>query len=138
MGIFHWSKSNSVFLPEMDDEHRTIFQATGELQNALDSGAPLLQVQEILHRLMSCVEDHLAHEEKLMRNSRYPSFDWHRRQHNTARRRLGQYAPLIEAGDRQAGAELTEFLARWLEDHTSVTDRMLGAHLRNQERALIR
>ena len=108
------------------------------LFRSLHSDAPLLQVQEILHRLMSCVEDHLAHEEKLMRNSRYPSFDWHRRQHNTARRRLGQYAPLIEAGDRQAGAELTEFLARWLEDHTSVTDRMLGAHLRNQERALIR
>jgi hemerythrin len=138
MRLFHWSTSNSVFLPEMDDEHRTIFQATGELQNALRDSAPLVQVQEILHRLISLTEEHFAHEEELMRGTRYASFDWHRQQHNTARKRLRRYAPLVEAGDRQAGAELTEFLRGWLEDHTSVTDRMLGAHLRNQERALIR
>jgi len=122
----------------MDDEHRTIFQATGELQNALHNDAPLFEVQEILHRLISIVEDHFAHEEKLMRGAHYASFDWHRQQHNTARKRLRRYAPLIEAGDHQAGTELTEFLTGWLEDHTSVTDRMLGAHLRNQERSFIR
>ncbi len=138
MRPFHWSKSNAVFVPAIDDEHQAIFQATGELQNALHNRARLFQVQEILHRLIAATEDHFAHEEKLMRGSRYLSFDWHRQQHDTARKHMKQYRQLIEKGDRQEGLELVEFLTRWLEDHTKVSDRMMGAHLRNQERTLIR
>ena len=137
MRLFKWSKSNAVFVPDLDDEHRMIFQATTELQQALRSGAPLFEVQEILHRLIACAEDHFAHEEKLMRGARYLSFDWHKRQHETARKRLRQYAPLIEKGDAEAGAALVEFLTHWLHDHTRVTDRMMGAFLRNQQRTRI-
>jgi hemerythrin len=73
-----------------------------------------------------------------MRGTRYLAFDWHRQQHETARKRLRQFAPLIEQGDGEAGHRLIEFLTHWLEDHTTVTDRMMGAYLRNQERAQIR
>ena len=138
MRFFRWKKSNTVFVPAIDDEHRAIFQATGELQEALHTRAPLFKVQEILHRLIASTEDHFAHEEKLMRGARYLSFDWHRQQHETVRKRLRLYAPLIEQGDVQAGNELVGFLTNWLEDHTAVTDRMLGAYLRNQERELTR
>ena len=137
MRLFKWSKSNAVFVPDLDDEHRMIFHAATELQQALRSGAPLFEVQEILHRLIACAEDHFAHEEKLMRGARYLSFDWHKRQHETARKRLRQYAPLIEKGDAEAGAALVEFLTHWLHDHTRVTDRMMGAFLRNQQRTRI-
>ena len=137
MRLFKWSKSNAVFVPAIDNEHRTIFQTTGELQQALADHAPLFQIQEILHRLIACAEDHFAHEEKLMRATNYLSFDWHKQQHNTVRKRLRQFAPLIENGDQQAGNELVAFLKNWLDDHTAVTDRMMGAYLRNQERARI-
>jgi hemerythrin-like metal-binding protein len=137
MRSFKWSKSNAVYLAPIDDEHRTIFEATGELQQALQRRAPLFQVQEILHRLIACTEDHFAHEEKLMRATRYLSFDWHKGQHDTARKRLREYVPLIEVGDVDAGTALVNFLTRWLDDHTAVTDRMMGAYLRNQDRERI-
>jgi hemerythrin len=138
MPAFQWSKSNEVFVRSIDDQHQVVFHALGELQNALHSGASRAAVKEILQRLVGCLEEHFAHEEKLMRGARYLSFDWHRQQHNTVRKRLRHFAPAIEAGDRDAGHELVEFLSRWLEDHTAVTDRMMGAYLRNQERTLIR
>ena len=137
MRLFKWHKSNAVFFPEIDNQHRAVFQATGELQQALRGGAPLFEDQEVLHRLIAAIEDHLAHEEKLMRSARYLSFEWHKQQHDTARKRLRQYVPLIEAGDAQAGAALVEFLTHWLDDHTAVTDRMMGAFLRNRQRAHI-
>ena len=137
MRLFKWSKSNAIFVPGIDDEHRAIFQVTGELQQALTGGAPLFRIQEILHRLIASAEDHFAHEEKLMRSSRYLAFDWHKRQHNTVRKRMRKFAPLIENGDAEAGNALVEFLTRWLHDHTSVTDRMMGAFLRNQQRTRI-
>lgn len=135
MRLFKWSKANAVFLPEIDDEHRAMYQVAGEFQQALVNGAPLFQVQEILHRMVACVEDHFAHEERLMRAGRYPTFEWHRQQHETVRKRMRQFVPLIEAGDAEAGASLTEFLSNWLRDHTGLTDRMMGAYLRNQQRA---
>ena len=137
MRLFKWAKSNAVFVPDIDDEHRAIFHATAELQQALRSSAPLFQVQEILHRLIASAEDHFAHEEKLMRGARYLSFDWHKQQHDTARKRLRLYVPLIEQGEVEAGTELVEFLTHWLHDHTRVTDRMMGAFLRNQQRTRI-
>jgi hemerythrin-like metal-binding protein len=137
MRLFKWNKAKAVFLPEIDDEHRIIYQVGGELHQALEAGAPLFQVQEILHRLISYVEDHFAHEERLMRAEHYSTFDWHRQQHETVRKRMRHFAPLIEAGDREAGAALTEFLSNWLRDHTGLTDRMMGAFLRNRQRAHI-
>jgi hemerythrin len=135
MRLFHWSKSNAVFVPEIDDEHRAIYQAGADLQQAFDSGAPLVCVQEILGALITVTEEHFAHEERLMRRGHYESFSWHKQQHDTARRRIKEYASQIEAGDAEAGKALNEFLSKWLHDHMGLTDRMMGAFLRNQQRA---
>ena len=134
MRRFRWSKSNDVFLPEIDGEHQEIYRDVDELQKALASHAPLFQIHKILHRLIACTEDHFAHEERLMSDRHYESFAWHKQQHDTARLRMKQYAPRIEEGDAEAGRSLVEFLCKWLRDHTSLTDRMMGAFLRNQQR----
>jgi len=39
----------------------------------------------------------------------YPSYGWHKHQHDTARRRLKLYAPLIESGDQEAADAFLEF-----------------------------
>ena len=41
---------------------------------------------------------------------------------------------MVEAGDKDAAELLLEFLAGWLQDHTTVTDKMMGAYVRNYER----
>ena len=135
MRLFKWHESNAVFVSELDDEHREIFQTVGELERALASQAPAFQIQEVLHRLIACTEDHFTHEEKLMKGFRYELLDWHKKQHDTVRKRMKEYTPQIEAGDADAGSMLTEFLKGWLYDHTAVTDKMMGAFLRNQQRA---
>jgi hemerythrin len=135
MRLFHWTAHNDVFVEALDDEHRTIFEVTGELQQALRRRAPLFEIQETLHRLVSNAEDHFATEEKLMREANYLSLNWHKGQHDTARKRFREYVPLIEKGDFEAGHALIDFLTQWLDDHTAVTDRMMAAHLRNHRRA---
>lgn len=137
MRFLKWSKSHAVFVPDLDTEHKVIFQAAGELAQALSSAAPLFQIQEILHRLVACTEDHFAHEERLMRSGHYESFAWHKHQHDTARKRMREFVPLVENGDAEAGTTLINFLSSWLRDHTGLTDRMMGAFLRNQQRARI-
>jgi len=130
-----WSQANSVFLPEIDGEHDAIHQTAVQLQQAIDTEAPLPCIQETLHRLLVCTEEHFAHEERLMRTRQYQSLAWHKRQHDTARRQMKRYALLIEAGDAEAAKALASFLSAWLHDHVVLTDSMLGAFLRNHERA---
>ena len=134
MQRFKWTKAHAVFLPEVDAEHRNLYQLADELQTAAgQADAP--RMLETLRALMAATEDHFAHEERQMRTTHYESYAWHKQQHDTLRKRMAQFTPQIESGDGEAASLLLEFLSGWLKDHTSLTDRMLCAHLRNYERA---
>ena len=134
MARFTWSAENEVFLDPVDAEHRDLFRFADELQVAVAQDADPDAICEHLHRLAEHMAEHFSHEEEMMRGVQYPSYGWHRAQHNTARRRLKLLVPLIEAGDIQAAQLLLDFLAGWLHDHTSLTDRMMAAFVRNHER----
>jgi hemerythrin len=134
MRSLQWSTSHAVFVTEIDDEHKEIFQAVSELQDALANGGVFLNVRKLTQRLAGCVAEHFAHEERLMRAARYGSLRWHKHQHDHARMRVGQFAARIEQGDTAAGSELVEYLTSWLGGHTGLADRMMGAFLRNRQR----
>src|ERR1022692_1911155 len=134
MRLFRWSEENDVFLAQIDAEHRDLFRIANGLQHAV-AGKATDAVKEHLHALIAHAEDHFSHEEWLMESVKYPSYGWHKQQHNTARRRLKLLAPLIESGESEAAELLLDFLEGWLRDHTSVTDRMMAAYVRNYERA---
>ena len=131
-----WSTSHAVFVTEIDDEHREIFDVLSSVQKVLASRGPLVEIRKITERLTACVVGHFAHEERLMRAARYAAMRWHKQQHDTARRRVGQFVLGIEHGDIKAGLDLVEYLASWLHNHTRLSDRMLGAFLRNRQRFL--
>jgi len=134
MQRFKWTKAHAVFLPEVDAEHRNLFHLADELQAAVHAKADSAHVLETLRALIAATEDHFSHEERRMREARYPSYAWHKQQHDTLRKRIGQFVPRIESGDEEAAILLLEFLSGWLKDHTALTDRMLGAYLRNFDR----
>ena len=135
MRLFKWNAANAVFLPEVDAEHRAIFEAAGELQRAIEGSAPSERILETLRGLIAAEEDHFTHEERLMQASNYLSFAWHKQQHDAARKRLAQFAKRVEAGEEEAAAQLLEFLSSWMRDHVAVADRMMGAYLRNYSRS---
>jgi len=135
MRHFTWTPENEVFLTQIDAEHRDLFRIADGLQQAIASKAPLSEVKQHLNGLMAHSEDHFSHEEWLMQSVKYPSYAWHKQQHDTARRRLKLFVPLIESGDSEAAELFFEFLEGWLQDHTSLTDRMMAAHVRNYERS---
>jgi hemerythrin len=131
MSLFKWSGAHSIYLPEIDAEHRAIYLLGDELHKALLAGGDPVQLKPIAANLAETAEEHFRHEERLMRAMHYPSFEWHKRQHNAARKRMKALAKGIESGDAAAAGELLEFLSIWLRDHMSVADRMMGAYLRN-------
>ncbi len=136
MRLFKWSKTEATFIDDIDAEHQDIFRLAGELHQAMLAGAPAPRLQEILKRLIASFERHFRHEERLMRSVDYPIYDWHKRQHDTVRKRLRLFLPRIESGEPEAAPLLLEFFSWWLKDHTRLTDRMMSAYVRNHARAM--
>jgi hemerythrin len=134
MQPFKWNKKHEVFVPELDAEHRNLFRIAEELRVALAAGAGGEQVQALLGALLAGAEDHFRHEERLMRAAGYPSYEWHRQQHDTVRKRVKGFSTQIAAGEPEALTAMLEFLAIWLREHTSLTDRMMCAYIRNYRR----
>jgi hemerythrin len=134
MRLFHWTRAKSVFVPELDAEHRNLYQIAEEAHKALLAGAPLGVTTPQIRALLAAAEDHFAHEERLMREARYPLLKWHSGQHDTVRKHAAELLPLIEAEDPTASTELLEFVGLWLKEHTAVADRMMSAALRAYSR----
>lgn len=134
MPLFKWSKAHAVFIAEIDDEHKALFRMGRELEQALDEGTGAAELQPRIQALAEQIGAHFDHEERIMRDSRCPSYDWHKSQHNAARRRVQGFLAEIEASDANAPLLLLEYLDGWLRDHTALTDRMMAAHVRNHLR----
>ena len=133
-----WTEENSVYLPELDEEHRVMFHLLQELRHAVVEGEAAVRLELKSQHLADEVTGHFRHEERLMREARYPQMEWHKRQHETALAQLATLADAIYSGDEAAIFESLEAMAKGIRDHISIADRMAGAYLRNHLRALAR
>jgi hemerythrin len=134
MQHFKWTKAHAIFLPEIDAEHRNIFRMAEELHQAVRTGAEAARVQELARPMAVAIEEHFAHEERLMKAVSCPDAAWHTGNHDVARRKVAAFLEELEAGDLTGAGEFIEYLGRWFKDHMSLPDRMMGAHVRNYER----
>ena len=141
--ILAWANDSNYGLVRENDEPwadlvaaaTAVNKQADELHQAVVGDAPADQARAILRELIASEEDHFAHEERLMRSTHYPALAWHRGQHDTVRKRVKEFAPRIEEGERQAALLLLEFLSGWLRNHLRLADCMMAAHVRNYERA---
>src|SRR3954451_6797922 len=122
MLTMEWSATHAVYVTEVDDEHREIFEALSALQQSLSTGGPRSGIGKQAQALAAHVDGHFAHEERLMRAARYGSFRWHKRLHDIARKRVTLFMRRLKEGDADAGLELIDYLTSWLHDHTRLAD----------------
>lgn len=131
-----WTAEHAVQIPDIDAQHREMFDRAAELRQALLDGEKPARLELLRRGLAAEINGHLSHEERLMRQADYPAYAWHERQHRTARARLSAIEHSLQRGEPQRLFEAVEALAAWMRDHTSVADRMAAAYLRNYWRAL--
>jgi hemerythrin len=134
MQLFKWTKAHSVFLPQVDAEHRNLYQLAEELHQAIESGARAPRIRNEMQALLAAVEEHFAHEERLMKAAACESYEWHKQQHNTMRKKGKQFLAAFAAGDRDVPQDFLAFLAHWFRDHMALSDRMMSAQVRNSDR----
>jgi len=134
MQPLQWSTNDCVYLPQIDSDHQKIFEDVEDLRHSVALGRPANQIGCRLRRLSQDISDHLVGEERLMRTSRFPGFQWHQSQHDAGRKKLALLTQAVHNNDELGVREGLGDLARWLTDHIHLADRMFAAHLRNDRR----
>jgi hemerythrin len=135
MALFRWSSIYVVHLADVDAEHQRIFRLGADFHEALVNGAAPSIWLPILKELTDETVSHFQHEEEMMAATKCPSLDWHRSQHQALLKKFAALEAELQSGDREVALELLHFLAGWLKEHTRLPDRIMGAHLRNFQRA---
>lgn len=134
MQLFKWTKAHSVFLPEVDAEHRNLYRLAEELHESVEAGARAPRIRNGMQALLDAIEEHFAHEERLMKAAACESYEWHKQQHNTVRKKGKRFLADFAAGGRDVPEDFLAFLAGWFRDHLALSDRMMGAQVRNSGR----
>ena len=129
-----WTPDDLVFSRQLDRDHQKVFARLEKVRKAIDQNTPADQLAFDVWRLSKDLSIHLASEERLMRECRYPAKRWHESQHEAGRHKMHRLKEAARSGESALQAAAIEELAKWLKDHVHLADRMLAAHLRNDRR----
>jgi hemerythrin len=125
-----WTDDYLVGDGTIDNDHRGLFAAVNELEDAANTGAGVSEVKRIVVYLVRYVNEHFQREERLMHDCGYPDLAEHRDRH----RRFSEKVYAIELicrtePDTLDLGELVEFLRGWLVRHILGADRDFSPYL---------
>ena len=124
-----WSNTLSVYVDEVDDDHRKLVDLFNLFMHALDDGGSPEYQEAVLEELISATAWHFRHEERLMIKYAYPDYSAHRQEHEELIAGAGELRQKFLAAGRQATEEDIEFLEHWLVAHIIATDMKMGDFL---------
>jgi hemerythrin len=130
--ITTWQPSLAIGIAEIDAQHEALFEHAARFEAAVKAREPNPRLAELFGFLTRYAAFHLAAEERLLREARYPGLAEHARQHADFRRRLASLVPHWESegGSTALLLALVGFLDLWLRDHVMRSDQRIGAFLR--------
>ena len=128
-GTFRWTEVYKVNIAALDQQHRELFNAVNELDQALRAGEGNAALDAVLRKLSKYAEEHFAAEEALMAKYAFPGLPMHRAQHDNFRRKIAAFLEDQRAERNGVPVSLLFFIRDWLRDHLLKTDKYYAAFL---------
>jgi len=116
-----WKTNCLVGIPEIDEQHRQLFECIDRLENAKDGRQRELAVFYVIDELKDYARIHFSVEEIVMRLFDYPGLAAHVEEHREFAARLEALGKIELNHD--VHAEAGSFLRGWLTQHIMVSDR---------------
>ncbi len=124
-----WNSALCVDITSIDDQHRALAEALGQLFVRLKEGAPRTHLLTGLDTLVGAVAEHFEHEERVMRNIGMPDYETHRAQHQALLHEVAQLRRQLSEPNAPDPEAVEQFLRFWLYKHMSTTDIHIRTHL---------
>lgn len=124
-----WSEDYATGEPEVDKQHKMLFQYLNDLEEHMAKGVSEEFLKNFLDALGIYTRSHFCYEEICMRRRKCPSAKQNKEQHDKL---LAAYVQFCERFEAQGvSADLVEklhaFLVSWLKNHIMKTDMQLKA-----------
>jgi hemerythrin-like metal-binding protein len=123
--LIEWSRSYSVGVTQMDNEHKRLIEIINNLYAAMRAGRSADAVGSVLDELIEYTKTHFAHEEKLMQQTNYQDYDVQKRCHVELVNQVLEIQKKFRDGTA-LGQEVMTFLKNWLINHIQGLDKKYG------------
>lgn len=128
MGRLAWSEKYSVFIPEIDQQHKKLIAILNALDESLIRGTSRAIMKKTMSELFRYTETHFSSEEKLMNEYEYPEKEKHFQKHRELLDKVISWDKNIN-NDPNAVFNLLNFLESWLREHIGIEDKAYGLYI---------
>ena len=130
-----WSQQLATNIPEIDDQHKQLFDKINQLYSAIINGGALTEVSETIGFLEDYADFHFSSEERLMEESSYPDASVHKAEHWKFKQQIEELkTELKDQGvSVQIAVKVQRSIRDWLVTHIRVTDKSLGRYLADKQ-----
>lgn len=127
MAAFQWKDRYSLNIPEIDSQHKRLFEIgehAYELASLNDDFDHFDEIISIVNELLDYTQYHFGYEEKLMERLNYPDLDDHISSHKFYIDKIRSITDSRVDDDQQkALLDILDFLAEWISSHILISDR---------------
>ena len=128
-----WNESLETGDPQVDAQHRMLFEKIGELQAAIVAKASHDHVAKVLDQVISIASRHFEDEEALMASHGYPGLAEQRDLHQRFREDVGRMTAEFRSSDGTLPLQISVFLHEWLTRHMKIEDRKIVEFIRSDQ-----
>ena len=127
-----WKESFAIGIPEIDNQHKELFERIDNLYAACAQGKGTSEVLETLNFLENYTIEHFADEEKLQLRIQYPKYQQHRGYHTGF---INQVASLkkemLDSGVTILMViHINNIVSKWLINHIMTVDKELKSYIK--------
>lgn len=132
MAKLYWSDELLTGVPEIDNQHKEVFEQISQFLLACQKGQGRATLEHTLSYFENYVRFHFEAEERVQQTSGYPQFRAHQRLHAELLEKLAD----IKVDLARAGVTLSlsmrvmQFWADWFVNHIAKDDKALADYLR--------
>ena len=120
---FVWDDSYVIGIPEIDEQHRLLFDMIEGLAAIAEGRSPVDGMTDTMGRLFALVRSHLQYEETLASRHADTGYEAAVREHAESLKKVEGLSRYLETAPVDALQTTVEFLKDWVIDHTLIEHR---------------
>ncbi len=123
MAFIEWDDNLSVYIVEIDRQHKKLIAMINELHDAMRHRQSKLVLSQIIEGLIGYAGTHFRTEERYFERYGYPEEIPHKQEHAAFTLKVAEFKHNYDAGKFGLSMDLLDFLSDWLQNHIKVVDR---------------
>ncbi len=127
MKFLEWKKENEISLPEIDKQHKDIYDAINKLYDLKDSNKT--KILKHYEDLLKKFRKHFETEEKFMKQHNAIELFSHKMEHQRAYKKYENYFSKLKKKNGSLDDEVLISLKTWIENHAIFKDNKLKKYV---------